>query len=154
MTAPKRPIPTTPALALIFNIIGGLIILAAVAVAVGAAMQFRATSGSSLVALPLVGGLIFTGILYLGVAEVIQLVARIAIEASRAADAAQAQRPAPLYLYLVGEEVRGPVSMDQLRSLRAVTAGPRYVTGETIACCVGETTWQRLADFMDQPAKA
>src|SRR4051812_21125236 len=89
MSTPQRPIPSIPPLAFIFNIIGGLTLLAAVAVAVGAAMQFKSTSGSSLVALPIVGGLIFSGILYLGVAEVIQLIARIAIEASRQADAAE-----------------------------------------------------------------
>ncbi|MDR3406193.1 MAG: hypothetical protein P4L99_27160 [Chthoniobacter sp.] len=152
MTTPRRPIPSTPALAFIFNIIGGLILLAAVAVAVGAAMQFKSTSGSSLVALPIVGALVFSGILYLGVAEVIQLIARIAIEAGRQADAVEQQRPAPLYLYLVGEETRGPVSMDVLRSLRSLTTGPRYVTGETIVCKVGETDWKRLADTMDKPA--
>ena len=152
MTTPRRPIPSTPALAFIFNIIGGLILLAAVAVAVGAAMQFKATSGSSLVALPIVCGLAFSGILYLGVAEVIQLIARIAIEAARQADAVELQKPAPLYLYLVGEDTRGPVSLDVLRSLRSVTTGPRYVTGETIVCKVGETEWKRLADSMEKPA--
>jgi hypothetical protein len=159
MSTPKRPIPSIPALALIFNLLGGLVLLAAVAVAVGAAMQFKATSGSSLVALPIVGGLIFSGVLYLGVAEVIQLVARIAIEACRAADATERsaaateqQRNQPLYLYHISNDIRGPVSMDILRSLRAVTGETRLVTGETLICRVGDADWKRLADFMDTPA--
>jgi hypothetical protein len=155
MSNPKPSIPFVPALALVFNLIGGLILLAAVAVAVGAAMQYRANFSGMIVALPVIGGLLLAGIFYLGTAEVIQLIARIAIEASRTADAAersaaaaeQSRHPA-LYLYQVGEEVRGPVSLDVLRSLRSVTSGPRYVTGETLTCRVGETEWKRLADAM------
>jgi hypothetical protein len=158
MSNPKRPIPSVPALARIFNILGGLVLLAAVAVAVGAAVQFKSAGGNALAALPIVGALIFSGILYLGVAEVIQLIARIAIEAGRQADATErATTPAapppqpPLYLYLVGEDTRGPVSLDVLRSLRSVTTGPRYVTGETLVCKVGESDWKRLADSMGTP---
>jgi hypothetical protein len=114
-------------------------------------MQFKSSAGSSIVALPVVLGLIFTGALYLGVAEVIQLIARIAQESARTADAAEAQRN--LYLYLVGEEIRGPITFDHLRSLRSVKSQARYVTGETIACKVGSTDWVRLADVMDKPAK-
>ena len=160
MSSQKNRIPTVPTLALVFNILGGLILLGAVAVAVGAALQFKSNTANSLVALPVIGSLIFIGIGYLGAGEVIQLIARIAIEACRTADAAERsaaaadqQRQQPLYLYLVGEEVRGPVSLDVLRTLRSVSTGPRYVTGETITCRVGETDWKRLADFMDKEDK-
>jgi hypothetical protein len=154
MSSPKNRIPTVPTLALVFNILGGLVLLGAVAVAVGAAMQFKSNTANSLVALPVIGSLIFIGIVYLGAGEVIQLIARIAIETCRTADAAEsAATRQDLYLYQVGEEVRGPVSLDVLRSLRAVTNGPRYVTAETIACRVGETDWKRLADFMDKKEK-
>lgn len=151
MSSPKNRIPTVPTLALVFNVLGGLILLGAVAVAVGAALQFKSNTSNVLLALPVIGSLIFIGILYLGAGEVIQLIARIAIEACRTADAAERPPASPtLYLYLVGEEVRGPVSMEVLRSLRSVNTGPRYVTGETITCQVGETEWKRLADFMDK----
>lgn len=150
MSSPQRPIPAVPTLALVFNILGGLTLLVAVAVGVGALMQFKSSAGSSIVALPVVIGLLFTGALYLGVAEVIQLIARIAQETARTADAAEAQRT--LYLYLVGEEIRGPVTLDHLRSLRSVKSQARYVTGETIACKIGGTDWVRLADIMDKPA--
>ena len=160
MSSPHKRIPTVPTLALVFNILGGLILLAAVAVAVGAAMQFKSNTANSIVALPVIGSLIFIGIVYLGAGEVIQLIARIAIETCRAADAAERtaaatdqQRQEPLYLYQVGDEVRGPVSLDILRSLRAVSTGPRYVTGETLVCRVGDVTWQRLANPMDKPDK-
>lgn len=160
MSSQKNRIPTVPTLALVFNILGGIILLAAVAVAVGAALQFKSNTSNSLVALPVIGSLIFIGIVYLGAGEVIQLIARIAIEACRTADAAErsaavadTQRQQPLYLYQVGDEVRGPVSLDVLRSLRSVSTGPRYVTGETITCRVGDTDWKRLADFMDKVDK-
>lgn len=154
MSSPKNRIPTVPTLALVFNILGGLVLLGAVAVAVGAVMQFKSNTANSLVALPVIGSLIFIGIVYLGAGEVIQLIARIAIETCRTADAAERSAASQdLYLYQVGEETRGPVSLDVLRSLRAVTNGPRYVTGETIACRVGETDWKRLADFMDKKDK-
>ena len=92
------------------------------------------------------------GALFLGAAEVIQLIARIAGEACRTADAAELQVKPRLYLYLVGEEVRGPVSIEVLRSLRSIKTGPRHVTGETLVCRVGDAEWKRLADSMDKPA--
>ena len=161
MSTPKPPITSIPILALIFNIIGGLVLLAAVALGVGAAMQFKSVSGGVLVVLPVVGGLIFTGVLYLGAAEAIQLIARIAIEACRTAEAAERsaaaadfQRNQRLYLYQFGNEIRGPVSLDVLRSLRAVKSEARQVTGETLVCRVGDADWKRLADWMEKPAAA
>jgi len=153
MSSPNRPVPAVPVLALILNIFGGLTLLAAVAVIVGAAMQFKSNAGSILVALPIVGGLIFTGILYLAAAEVIQLVARIAIEAGRVADAAEKKRDEAQFLYHIGNDIRGPVPLEMLRSLRAVKSEARLVTGETLVCQVGEAEWKRLADFMDKPEK-
>ena len=155
MSSPKDRIPTVPTLALVFNILGGLVLLGAVAVAVGAAIQFKSNTANSIAALPVIASMVFIGIVYLGAGEVIQLIARIAIETCRTADAAEHSAAASqtLYLYQVGEEVRGPASLDVLRSLRAVTQGPRYVTGETLACRVGETDWKRLADFMDKGDK-
>jgi hypothetical protein len=159
MSTTKRPIPTVPALAVIFNILGGIILLAAIAVAVGAVMQIKTTPGSMLVAAPAVGGLLLAGIFYLGTAEVIQLIARIALEACRSADAAdrsaaaaEAQAKQRLYLYHVGADVRGPVTIEVLRSLRSVKVEPRYVTGETLVCRVGESEWKRLAESMDKSA--
>lgn len=159
MSSPKNRIPTVPTLALVFNILGGLVLLGAVAVAIGAAMQFKSNTSNSVVALPVIASMVFIGIVYLGAGEVIQLIARIAIEACRTADAAERsavadeQRNQALFLYQVGEEVRGPVSIDILRSFRAVSFGPRYVTGETLVCRIGETDWKRLADFMDKGNK-
>lgn len=153
MSSPNRPVPAVPALALILNIFGGLTLLAAVAVIAGAAMQFKSTAGSSLVAVPIIGGLIFAGMLYLAAAEVIQLVARMAIEAGRVADAAEQKRSDPQFLYHIGNDIRGPVSLEVLRSLRSVKSEARLVTGETLVCQVGESEWKRLADFMDKPAE-
>ena len=157
-STPKRPIPNTPALALVFNIIGGLILLGAVAVGVGFAMQFKSTAGIGSFALPICGSLIFVGGFYLGAAEVIHLIARIAIEAGRSADAseraiaAEAQRNQRHFLYQVGHDARGPVSLDVLRSMRAIKGDMRQVSGETLACRVGDSEWKRLADFMDKSA--
>lgn len=150
MSSPVRPVPAIPVLAFILNIFGGLTLLAAMAVIVGAAMQFKSTAGSSLVALPVIGGLIFAGMLYLAAAEVIQLVARIAIEAGRTADAAEAKRNEPQYLYHIHNDIRGPVPLEVLRSLRSVKSEARLVTGETLVCQVGDSDWKRLADFMDK----
>jgi hypothetical protein len=156
MSTSKRPIPDVPIIARVFNLIGGLILLGAVAVGVWFAMQYKSSAGISTLVLPICGGLIFVGGFYLGAAEVIQLVARIAIEANRSADAAEraaeAQRNQRLFLYYVGNEVRGPVALDVLRSLRSVKGESRQVSGESLACRVGETDWKRLADFMDKSA--
>lgn len=154
MSSPNRPVPAVPVLALILNIFGGLTLLAAVAVIVGAAMQFKSTPGSSLAALPLIGGLVFAGMLYLAAAEVIQLVARIAIEAGRVADATEKKGGEAQYLYHISNDIRGPVPLDVLRSLRAVKSEARLVTGETLVCRVGDSEWKRLADFMDKKTPA
>jgi hypothetical protein len=152
MSSPQRPVPALPVLALILNIFGGLTLLGAVAVIVGAIMQFKSTAGSSVVALPIAGGLVFCGMLYLAAAEIIQLVARMAIEAGRMADATEQHRGQRQFLYHIGNDIRGPVSLDFLRTLRAVKGEARLVTGETLVCPVGEADWKRLADFMDKPA--
>lgn len=152
---PKRPIPNVPTLARVFNIIGGIILLGAVALGVGIALQFR----SGPLVLPLIGSLIFVGGFYLGAAEVIQWIARIALEASRSADAAERaaaaaefQRNQRSFLYHVGNDVRGPVSLEVLRSMRAVKSDMRQISGESLVCRVGDSEWKRLADFMDKSA--
>jgi len=159
MSTPKRPVPNVPALARVFNIIGGLILLGAVAVGAGMAMQFKSSAGIGSLALPLFGSLVFVGGFYLGTAEVIQLIARIAIEAGRSAEAAErtaaaaeSQRNQRLFLYHVGPDVRGPVSLDVLRSMRAVKSDMRQVSGESLVCRIGDAEWKRLADFMDKSA--
>jgi hypothetical protein len=157
MSNSKRPVPNVPALALIFNIIGGLVLLGAIAAGVGVGMQWKSAAGANFTLLPLIGSAVFTGALFLGAAEVIQLIARVAIEAGRSADAAErtavaaeTQSKPRLFLYHVGNEVRGPVTIEVLRSLRSVKGDMRQVSGESLACRVGETEWKRLAEFMDK----
>ena len=155
----KPPIPNVPILARVFNIIGGIILLGAVAIGVGIAMQFKSSAGIGSLALPLCGSLIFVGGFYLGAAEVIRWIARIAIAAGRSADAdersaaaAEFQRNQRLFLYHVGNDVRGPVSLEVLRSMRAVKGDMRQISGESLVCRVGDSEWKRLADFMDKSA--
>ncbi|EDY21258.1 hypothetical protein CfE428DRAFT_1551 [Chthoniobacter flavus Ellin428] len=57
-------------------------------------------------------------------------------------------------LYHISNDIRGPVTLEVLRSLRAVKGEARLVTGETLVCQVGESEWKRLADFMDKPVKS
>jgi hypothetical protein len=103
--------------------------------------------------------LIFVGGFYLGAAEIIQLIARIAIETCRSAEAeersaavAEFQRNQRLYLYQVGSDLRGPVSLEVLCSMRSIKSEMRPVSGETLVCRIGESEWKRLADFMDKSA--
>jgi hypothetical protein len=159
MSIPKRPVPNVPVLALVFNVLGGLILLGAVAVGVGIAVQFKSSAGIGSLALPLCGSLLFVGGFYLGAAEVIHLIARIAIEANRSAEAAERSAAAAeslrkqrLFLYHVGNDVRGPVSLEVLRSMRAVKGDMRQISGESLVCRVGDAEWKRLADFMDKSA--
>ncbi len=153
----RRSIPNTPALTVVFYVIGALCLLAGGGAAVLALGTIGDRSAMSLMAaLPGAVGLIVFGIIYFGVGQVIKLIARIAQESARAADAAEqtaAASVAPmhvkaLYFYQVGGEVRGPVSMADLRTIRSLPAQTRMVTGETLVCQQGSDEWKRLAEAM------
>ena len=153
----RRPIPNTPALTVVFYIIGALCLLAGLGtvVFVLTSMGDRNAVGV-MTALPGAVGLLVFGIIYFGVCQVIQLIARIAQECARTADAAEQTAVASvaplhvkaLYFYQVGGEVRGPVSMADLRTIRSLPAQTRMVTGETLICQQGTDEWKRLAEVM------
>jgi hypothetical protein len=153
----KRPIPDTPALTYVFNIIGGLCVVAGVAFGViGFVAASERTMVSLMAILPGAIGMIVLGIIYIGMAQVIQLIARIAQECARTADAAEQtaasgagpQSVRALYLYQYGADVRGPVPLADLRTLRAMPSEARMVTGETLVCQQGTVEWKRLAEVM------
>ena len=153
----RRPIPNTPALTVVFYVLGALCLLPGVG---GVALALSSVTDRNalglLAVLPGVVGVLIVGVIYFGLGQVIQLIARIAQECARSADAAEqiataAVSPAhvkALFFYQVGGEVRGPVSMADLRTIRSLPAPTRMVTGETLICQQGTDEWQRLAEVM------
>ncbi|MDR3405137.1 MAG: hypothetical protein P4L99_21765 [Chthoniobacter sp.] len=82
------------------------------------------------------------GVLIISLGRLLALLGEIADNTSRAP-----QLAAPEYFYDCLGEVRGPVPMHHLLSMRALTSETRTVTGETLVCQTGQKAWVALKNF-------
>ncbi|MEP6667900.1 MAG: DUF4339 domain-containing protein [Chthoniobacter sp.] len=133
IAAPKRDYPICVCL----YVFAGATFFAAlvlVALAFSLSEPFQSTA--------IAGGAVLSSLLLVAIAEMLALLYSVFERG-----AAPLVPETPTFLYVSGGDIRGPLSLAVLRSMRAFKGEARPITGETMVCQPGGTAWVRLADL-------